>query len=169
MTQRTPNEEPQIKVARISALQAVVVATITAGAGVLAGYISRPSVHDPPKQTWIVLDGAEAEEIADLAGIRVVLMVNGLHFSYPTNSVWTEVGPRMSQERFPLPSEPYYTVSFRAFLSRSGNREPMFAGDANYVDRISEVPSGERTYLLYPVHGVFRGDAPFLKLRYHIE
>jgi hypothetical protein len=159
-------DEAPVRVAKISAVQAVVVAVITATAGVLAGYIGKSSTSVPPQQQrWIVIDGAESQEYSV---VRIVATVNGVHFSYPSNSVWAEVGPSMSRERFPIPSAERYTVSFRAFLSNLGPSATL-SGEANYVESITEVPSGERTYSLYPVNSGYRGAKPVLRVRYRVE
>jgi hypothetical protein len=161
-----PAEDAPVRVAKISALQAIVVAVITAAAGVFAGYIGKSSTQaPPPQQRWIVIDGAESQAYSV---VRIVATINGVHFSYPSNSVWAEVGPSMSRERFPIPTADRYTVSFRAFLSNPGPSATL-SGEANYVESISEVPSGERTYSLYQVSNGYRGASPVLRVRYHVE
>lgn len=159
------NGEHQVQVAKISAFQAIIVATITAAAGLLAGYLAKPSEHNQDVQRWLVIDGAEAKEHSL---IRIVATINGVYFSYPSNSVWTAVGPDMSKERFPLPTSKNYSVSFRAFLSDPGPSKTI-PGEANYVDTIQEFPSGERTYKLYPSEGSYRGASSVLIVRYHVE
>lgn len=162
---KTNSADEPVRVAKISAVQAVVVAVITAVAGVVAGYIGKPSTQATPQQRWIVIDGAESD---GYSLVRIVATINGVHFSYPSNSVWTEIGPNMSRERFPVPSSDRYNVSFRAFLSNPGPAATL-SGEANYVETISDVPSGERTYSLYPVMGSYRGSAPVIHVRYHME
>jgi hypothetical protein len=161
----SPREEHQVQVAKISAFQAIIVATITAVAGLLAGYLGKPMEHNQDVQRWLVIDGAEAK---DHSLIRIVATVNGVYFSYPSNSVWTAVGPDMSRERFPLPSSKNYSISFRAFLSDPGPAKTI-QGESNYVDTIQEFPSGQRTYQLYPSEGSYRGASPGLSVRYHVE
>lgn len=156
--------DSSVEVAKITALQAVVVAIITTVAGAAVGYVGKPSSQITPSQRWIVIDGAESQIYPF---VRIVATINGVHFSYPSNAVWAGIGPSMPKERFPIPSADSYNVSFRAFLN--GGPDDVLNGEANYVESISQIPSGDRAYPLYPIKGVYRQPGPVLSVRYHLE
>jgi hypothetical protein len=125
-----PAEDAPVRVAKISALQAIVVAVITAAAGVFAGYIGKSSTQaPPPQQRWIVIDGAESQAYSV---VRIVATINGVHFSYPSNSVWAEVlgsdFPFRPLIAIPCPFAPFSPIQVHLQLSRG--RQTMLKASA---------------------------------------
>lgn len=112
-----PEDKPAVQAAKVSAKGAIIVALITTLGGVVAGYLVRQPANSqqPADLHWLTIEGIEAQGYLD---VRLLMTVNGVKFSYPSSSVWQEVGPRMStaNERFLLPpAEESYRVSFQAF------------------------------------------------------
>lgn len=164
--------ETQIKVARISALQAILVALITTLGGLVGGLaIGRSSAGSgPARQHWLVIEGVHQTKVPF---IRVVATVNGLHFSYPSRAVWAEVNPGMSKERFPLPiNADSFLVSFTAF----GVHDPLQPHVAEFTSQVVEetkvhqLPARNRAYGLYDLYEGVRGGHPdTLSVNYSIE
>ncbi len=163
------NPESHVKVAKISAIQGIVVALITAVAGVAAGYIARGGGEASPiKQHWIEINSIESN---NSTLVRLVITINGINYSYPSKAVWAEIGPSMSKERFPLPQESEnYRVSFSAFLSERGPA-PTLRAESQEVKEISvgKLPQKDQVYYLYPVEGSYRAAVKDVVIGYSIE
>jgi len=81
MENNKPEEHAQVRVAKITATQAIVVALITTFGGILAGYLVK-SATTPSEATnsqrWLVLKRVEGNENRH---IRLVASVNGVNYS----------------------------------------------------------------------------------------
>jgi hypothetical protein len=114
------NAGGEVQKARIAAWQAVVVATITAAGGVVAGYLSHPPADSKPvagselptRQHYLVIHGVEGKPGQM---IRVIAHVNNLLYAYPADVTFTPVSTGMPEQKLPLPLfAGQYTVSFEA-------------------------------------------------------
>jgi len=158
----------EVKIAKITAFQGIIVALITAVAGVSAGYFARGSEEETAKQHWIQINSIDTKN-SEL--VRLVITVNGINYSYPSKAVWAEVGPSMSKERFPLPIESKnYTVSFSAFLSNRGP-SPTLRSESQVVNdfSINKLPQKEQMYYLYLVDGSYRAAVKNVEINYSVE
>ncbi|WP_460153550.1 hypothetical protein [Pseudomonas sp. S2_B07] len=156
-------QAPEIAAAKITAFQAILVAVITAVGLVAAGYVGRSTVEP---QRWLTIEGVESNEFQ--VG-RIVVEVNGHHFSYPSTAVWAEFGAGMSRERFSLPrSNEGYRISFRAFLSKPG-AFPTIPAESQVVETIVNFPTNGLAYSLYPSEGSYKSANPVARLLYRVE
>jgi hypothetical protein len=100
-------EPEKIRIAKITATQAIVVALITALAGVLGVGIQKygfggSDADSPSRQDAIRFHGIEFHVQEEVKRYRVVLDVDGIPYSYPGRSVWKDVGPKTPEQAFPL-------------------------------------------------------------------
>ena len=117
-----PTEEKEIQVARITSRQAIVVALITAIAGVSGAMLAvmfRP--HEQAKAVSIVQHYLKMPlrftGLKHGYAVRIVAEVNGQSYSYPSRAVWADVSQNMISESFPLPiGTDNFDVSFLVFL-----------------------------------------------------
>src|SRR4051794_6175836 len=110
-----PRPNLQLRLATISALQAIMVAVIAAIGGIVAGYIGheRFSTTTPSQANgWLTIDGLDS---ATFATCRIIVSVNGYNYSYPSTALWARVGAA-PREHFALPVAPTYRVAFRAIV-----------------------------------------------------
>jgi len=122
--QTIPSQHPspdakEVQVARITARQAIIVAAITAVAGLLGAVISSSLHTDTVKastQHFIKMPTRIAG-LPEGTSIRIVADVNGQGYSYPTHFVWADVKSDMAIERFPLPvGQSEYNVEVSVFI-----------------------------------------------------
>ena len=137
-------DNTQVKVAKITAFQAIIVALITVlGGGI--GYFAGTSGLDKPAastQRWLVIQGVDG-----LHGesVRIVASVNSVIYAYPADVPYTIIGSNMAEQKLPLPSGvDVYTIGFEAqfkTMSREGftqarSRErPSFSAQNLPADR----------------------------------
>jgi hypothetical protein len=165
-------ESSNIAIARLTAIQAIVVALITAGAGVATVYLAGGTLSASADvvQRWITIENIESD---DHKLIRLVIQVNGVNYSYPSNTVWAEIGLGKSQERFPLPiSDSTYLVSFRAILSDPGNVSTYMAVSQEIQNHsVGKLPADNKAYKMYPhsESGLITVANSTLQVNYSIE
>ena len=105
--QKKSLEHKDIRVARITLRQAVIVAAITAVATIFIGWFTISSKDASSKNTitkpsQIKILGVKAENAEPYCQIRIVMNVNGQYYSYPSKAVWAVVGTQMQSEEFPI-------------------------------------------------------------------
>lgn len=152
-----PGSDTQVRVAKITAFQAIAVALITAAGGGI-GYFaaSSGSGAEPPPvaQRWLVIDGVDGP--VDEA-VRIVATVNGIIYAYPADVPFTRIGINMPSQRLPLPAgADSYTVSFEAQFRAEGSGE---APSARSRER-PQFPAGSlpRDTQEYSLHAVIGGE-----------
>jgi hypothetical protein len=169
------SDESIVQAARISAKSAAIVALITTIGGAFAGYFLRPNEGNNNTDNkavaqneviaqfhWIKIERIESSEFMD---VRILATVNGVRFSYPSSTIWQEVGPNRSAaiERFLVPpAEGIYRVSFYAFVNKYSRNKPGEA-TSSHVDEIdvSKLPTNVLSYDLYgSVRPMTRGGEP---------
>jgi hypothetical protein len=102
------SDPEKVQIARITARQAMVVALITALAGVFGVALQRYGLAEPqpkpeaPQQDAVRFDGIEFQDPDAIKRYRVVLNVDGFPYSYPGNRVWHDVGLKAPEQMFPL-------------------------------------------------------------------
>jgi hypothetical protein len=96
-----PKVDNSLKIANITARQAIIVAVITSVAGLLGAYIGNQQKKTDTTEHRIKFNAVQAGEPG---AVRVVFEVNGQPYSYPSRVVWADVSQQMSPESFPLPS-----------------------------------------------------------------
>jgi len=95
----------QIKIAKISSKQAVLIALITSLAGLFGAVIQKYGFDSSTQsvlQEEVRFRGIEFHRQPAVSRYRVVIDVDGVPYSYPGRSVWKEVGPKISEQSFPL-------------------------------------------------------------------
>jgi hypothetical protein len=157
------SEDSVVQAARISAKSAAIVALITTIGGAMVGYFLRPSDNNTlPQVHWIKIERIESNEPLD---VRIVATVNGVRFSYPSSTIWQEVGPNQSAaiEKFLIPpTESTYRISFYAFVNDFSRNHPGEATSSQvYEIDVSKLPTSGLSYDLYgSVRPMTRGGEP---------
>lgn len=179
----TSGEPKEVQVARITARQAIVVALITAVSGILlgilTGYQSGRSAPRDVRQHWITLKPVVAEPASEGSAVRVVVLANSQAYSYPSRAVWADIGPKMSQESFPLPiGADEYRVRFEVFFRRPDGRIiPYTSQEVREIEMSTLKGSTEQEYTIFPLDQDFvrgAGDnqdrlSPRLSIAYEIR
>lgn len=166
--QKNP-DNPTLEVARITARQAIVVALITSLAGVVGaviGYFANQHGQSTPVAFHrISFDGVTFPEQGAYA-VRLVADVNGQAYSYPSRTVWADLGPTMPKEEFPLLPAAEYRVHFQAYLRLPNGDVEMLQSQP-----LQLAPPGiDLEYDLFPVDkGFTRGVSPALSIKYHVQ
>ena len=161
------------RVAKITARQAIVVALITAAAGLIGAAIQKVSstTNTAVQQKWLKIRGVELEGFSKDSRVRVVIYVNGIALSYPSRAIWIKVGPQMSEEEFPLPIDTdKYKISFELFISF----EHLDQVGSIRVDRSNEVIEVKQTpfkydYKLYTVEAGIRGNEAVSTIKFEVR
>lgn len=102
------SDPEKVQIAKITARQAMVVALITALAGVSGVALQRYGLAkdqpklEAPRQDAVRFDGIEFQEPDAIKRYRVVLSVDGIPYSYPGKTVWKDFGPKTPELMFPL-------------------------------------------------------------------
>ena len=177
-TKNKKSDESIVQAARISAKATAIVALITTIGGAFAGYLLRPNEGNKKATAplhWIKIERIESTKIMD---VRILATVNGVKFSYPSTTIWQEVGPNQSAaiERFLIPpAEGTYRVSFYAFVSDFSRH---YSGEAtssqvHEID-VSKLPTNVLSYDLYGsvrpmTRGGEPGEANAIRVFYSIE
>ncbi len=156
----------QLRVAKISAIQAVVVALITAIAGVVVGYLAAPGRSVPQPQRRLVIESVQLPRAFSLA--RVVVSINGQAYSYPATELWTQIGD--AKENFLLPAAPRYRVYVTGFVSNPG-QNPIVRLSAPRADDFAaeQIPVEDRVVPLHTAEGSYRGSHDMVTVQYSIR
>lgn len=165
-------EDSQIRVAKITAFQAIVVAVITVAGGSLGYFIggsgkSKTEAKQEIKQNWLTI-----EDVNYSGSVRIVVNVNGNNFSYPSNQIWAGSIENAPQEKFPLPMAEQYNIFFSALVrSSDAGFDGPFLTKAFHEDEIgqAQIPTGEKMTSYIPNASSPSGLNPALKLSYAIE
>ncbi len=155
MAKKKTSVSTQVKVARISALQAVIVALITAVAGAITGYFSHEpriaTAENHPTQRWLTIERVESSLHSR---IRIMFCIDGVAYSYPSKAVWAEIGPDMPKAEFPLPLAPsthQYRLTFAAFTQEASStgRGATLGNQHLHLVSVSKLPIDSRVFRLY--------------------
>lgn len=161
-------ENLQVRIARITAYQAVAVALVTAVGGIFAGYVAHDRIKDATASNprrYLTIERLEAPRYTQC---RIVISVNGYNYSYPSTAVFARVGSE-PHEHFALPDAATYRIAFRAIVPEGGD---AMAADSPLINEHSSAQSArDQIYEMYP--GVMvRGpqdSADVIRLHYSIE
>ncbi len=170
MAKANPPVDTQVKVAKISAIQAIVVAVITVAGGSLGYFLGDAGkMKSAPKvqQHWLTVAGVSYAGTA-----RIVININGNDFSYPAKQIWAGADYDATQEKIPLPIDSeVFQITFTALVD---DADPNFAGF--YSTKLgeekigaSQMPTGMRTISGIPSAGSAQALAPLLEIKYAIE
>ncbi|MEK7729124.1 MAG: hypothetical protein AAB354_11980 [candidate division KSB1 bacterium] len=170
MAKANPPVDTQVKVARIGAMQAIIVTLITVAGGSLGYFLGDAGKAKPaPKmqQHWLTVQSVQYAGAA-----RIVININGNDFSYPAKQVWAGEGYNTPQEKMPLPIDAeVFQITFTALVD---DADPNFAGQ--YMSKLGEgkiglqqIPTGVRTVSGIPSAGNAQMPSPFLEIKYAIE
>jgi hypothetical protein len=161
---------PDIRVAKITSFQAIAVAMITAVAGIVGTLLA--THHSDPGSRWrkITIDQLTYNSAEPKTAIRLIVECNGQAYSYPSRTLWADIGGNISQESFPLPpSTDGYHVHFEAYLRHPNGKIDLLQSQA--VDSITN-PAVPFTgnYQLHPVdEGFTRGITSPVAIGYRVD
>lgn len=152
---------PEVRAARITARQAIIVALITAFAGLAAVLIPNFFNNQPDEsvtQRWITVESVTfLEQTSRPVNFRLIIRANGQAYSYPSRRAFMTSGAQMPRESFPIPAgSESVDVSFEIFYL--GIREiitdmrPQLTSEE--VIEVSEFPYRGR-YMLREVVGMW--------------
>lgn len=170
MAKANPQVDTQVKVAKIGAMQAIVVTLITVAGGSLGYFLGDAGkAKSAPKvqQHWLTVQSVNYSGAA-----RVVININGNDFSYPAQQIWAGADYNAAQERMPLPIDTeVFQITFTALVD---DADPNFTGFFSTKlgeEKISvqQLPTGVRTMSGIPAAGNTQTPAPFLEIKYAIE
>ena len=114
------SDATQVKVAKITAFQAIIVAVVTAMGGGIGYFAGTKDTGPPPEsiQRWLVIHGVDGPPGQS---IRIVVSVNSVVYAYPADVPYTKIGMNMPEQKLPLPSgADEYTVAFEGQIRDSG-------------------------------------------------
>jgi len=118
-------------------------------------------------QYWLVLRKVEGNKGTM---IRVEVTVNGINGAYPARGVWTEIGPNMSEQRFPIALVgDCIRVSFSAYFTYPGlvPVEEAVSQEIHNIKTIS-VPIDNKWYDLYKKSKKGVSSEPTIRIFYSI-
>jgi hypothetical protein len=151
-------QQREIEVARITARQAIIVAMITAVAGLAGGYFGRPAVKSSPTDSPLIEHRLRILGVSGAAlgqAIRIVADVDGQGYSYPSRALWADIGPEMSQEDFLLPAgKVEYRIRFSAFVRDENGRLSEATSQEGEVIPVAATPL-QRQYALHVLDAGF--------------
>lgn len=170
MAKTTPPVDTQVKVAKIGAMQAIIVTLLTVAGGSLGYFLGDAGkAKSAPKvqQHWLTVQSVQYSGAA-----RIVINVNGNDYAYPAKQVWAGANYNTAQEKFPLPIDAdSFQLTFTALVD---DADPNFEG--HYSSKLGEekigvqqLPTGVRTVSGIPAAGNAQTPAPFLEIKYAIE
>jgi hypothetical protein len=166
-----PSDGSDIRVAKITSMQAIAVASITAIAGVV-GTLLTSHHFDPASGHWhrIIIDQVSYEAAEPRTAIRLVLETDGQAYSYPSRTLWADIVGNISQESFPVPpSAGGYKIHIEAYLRHPDGKVEFLQSQVVVPVSESAIPfAGD--YQLHPVdEGFMRGTPSPVIVRYRIE
>ncbi|NUO83281.1 hypothetical protein HUU05_24685 [candidate division KSB1 bacterium] len=169
MAKANPPVDTQVKVAKIGAMQAIVVTLITvAGAslGYFLGDAGKTKASPKVQQYWLTVQSVKYSGAA-----RIVININGNDFSYPAKQVWAGEGYTTPQEKMPLPIDAeVFHITFTALVD---DPDPNFNGQypsklAEETIGVQQIPTGERTVSGIPSVGS-QTLSPMIEIKYAID
>lgn len=152
-------DDTQVRVAKITAFQAIVVTLITvlgSGIGYFVGSAGSSVEKAAPANTqrWLVIHGIDGPSDQS---VRIVASVNSVIYAYPADVPYTKIGMNMPEQKLPLPSgTDSYTVGFEAqfktgtqggFAVAKSRARPQFSANSLPRDRQQ-----------YSLHAVIEGE-----------
>lgn len=169
MAKANPPVDTQVKVAKIGAMQAIIVTLITVAGGSLGYFLGDAGkAKSAPKaqQHWLTVQSVKYAGAA-----RIVFNINGNSFSYPASQIWAGEDYQSQQEKIPLPIDAeVFQITFTALVD---DPDPNFSG--YYASKLAEetigvqqIPTGERTVSGMPASGA-QTLSPSIEIKYSIE
>ncbi len=176
----------EVQVARINSRQAIIVALISAIAGIIGTLIGTGAFSGAEpvaaQQNWLKIDnvqmpttfsfgnsGSSIDGVDKIKGLRVVAEINGRAVSYPSRTLWAEAGPEMSGEVFALPMNENYQVSFEIIAVTESGRMGRFISQKVEEFGVQQIPI-ENSYSLYEVGSEgSRSSTPKATIKYRLS
>lgn len=171
MTKILQKEPAQIRAARISAKQAIIVAAITAFAGILGSLISySQGVRHSPSQHYLKIIKVEKHGFPNVnPSVRIVANVNRQPYSYPSEAVWSDIRSGTPGESFPLPSDQSeYALRFSAFYRADDGRILQLTSSSSEMIPLSSLPV-LATFDVFLLDSGTRGGPNGLTIQYEIR
>lgn len=172
-------ETEAIQVARITRNQAIVVAVITAVGGFITALLAVGgglfnSGNVEVAQRWVKIEEVRVGDdfsVQRIDRVRITAQVNGVSYSFPTNTVWATLGKDMAGEKFPLPvGLKTFRIKFTGFGTAAGE-----TGAARFDNRdaaefkVSQLPLRNMTQSLNYTASASNVPASGLVVRYSVE
>ena len=169
---KTPQKEPaEVHAARISAKQAIIVAAITALAGLLGSLISySQGVRHSPSQHYLKIIKVEKRGFPNMnPSVRIVANVNGQPYSYPSEAVWSDIRSETPGESFPLPSDQSeYALRFSAFYRADNGKILQLTSSSSARVAVPSLPF-LATFDVFLLDSGTRGGPDGLTIQYEIR
>ncbi|HEX4265665.1 MAG TPA: hypothetical protein VH597_15120 [Verrucomicrobiae bacterium] len=169
MPEDSVKENAEIRVAKISAKQAIVVTVITAIAGLIASFASyfHGIEHSPPRH-YLKIIGVEARSLVGGA-VRIVADVNGQPYSYPSRAVWADLQEGQPGESFPLPNEQSeYVLRFSAFYRDQTGKVIQLTSSESSRILVANLPALDKFKLSTVYPDTYSGDN-LLSIQYEVR
>lgn len=172
MAKDTPREPSAVHIARISARQAIIVAAITAVAGVVGSVISySQGARHSPTQHYLRVVRVEKRGFPNMnPSVRIVADINDQPYSYPSRAVWTDISHGEPGESFPLlAGQAEYVLRFSAFYRRDDASVQQLTNSEVVRLQASQLPVVD-TFSLYLLDSGFtRGGPDGLVIYYEVR
>jgi hypothetical protein len=165
-----PQNDSQVKVAKITAFQAIAVALITVAGGSLGYFLSESGKAKSKaeiKHHWLTIKNVKYSGVT-----RVGIVINGNNFSYPTTKIWAGDGERNMQEKFPLPvGVERFQIAFTALVPEVSSMGGGFYSTSSPQEEISlqQLPTGERIVSFIPNASSSLIVKPFIEITYTLD
>lgn len=151
-------ESKEIRVARINARQAIIVAVISAAAAIGATLVGTGILGaKSPTQHWLRILNVDLD--GQFSQIRVMAEVNGRGLSYPTRALWAEPGPEMSSEVFAIEKSDQYQVRLEVLALNGKDSVTRFMSQRVDTINAQQLPV-ENVYELHEVGGFMTRAGP---------
>lgn len=113
-------ESKEERVAKITAKQAIIVALITALAGlsgaIIQKHVTSTNKVQEAKQSWLYITGVELSNTNTNHHVQIMVEVENTTFVYPSRIAGVLVSPNMEKPFFHLPiGREEYTVAFKIY------------------------------------------------------
>jgi hypothetical protein len=163
MARDSQGETSEVRIARISAKQAIIVATITALAGVVGSIISysQGARRSPAAQHYLKIVRVEKRGFPNMhPSVRIVADINDQPYSYPSRAVWTDISDEEPGESFPLlTNQSEYVLRFSAFYRRDDGEVQQLTSSEVVRLAASQLPM-MNTFSLYLLDKGFSRGGP---------
>jgi len=172
MARNPERETSEVRIARITAKQAIVVATITALAGVVSSIIAySQGARHSTAQHYLKIVRVEKRGFANMnPSVRIVADINDQPYSYPSRAVWTDISHEEPGESFPLlANQSEYVLRFSAFYRRDDGEVQQLTSSEVVRLAATRLPVID-TFSLYLLdQGFTRGGPDGLVIRYEVR
>jgi len=158
-------EHKDVQVAKVNARQAVLVALISATAGVVATLFGTGALSHTPgasvaRQHYFTIRRVETAD-AKLKGIRIIAEINGRAVSYPTRAVWMDIKPATEGETFSIESSDAYRVRMEMLAVNAAGEVSRYISSMIQDIQTNQLPI-DQTYEVHLLGSETSGSGPIV-------